>query len=50
VKFPREFNRYYSYIRTDIGYHLEPWQCARLKRLAFNAWMAGRRHEKKQRR
>jgi hypothetical protein len=48
-KYPREFDRYWSYANVHAVGTLEPWQSSRLKRLAYNAWMAGRRHQKKER-
>jgi len=49
-KYPREFERYYSYVNTHEVGRLEPWQSPRLKKLVYNGWVAGRRFEKQQRR
>ncbi len=42
----KAFNDYYRRAWLDIG-DLQPWQYPRLKRIAYNAWLAGRKHERK---
>ena len=41
-QYPKAFNAYWSRVDTYIG-NVDGWQSARVKRLAFNAWKAGRR-------
>ena len=38
----KAFREYWARVSVDMG-NLEPWQYARLKRIARNAWCAGRR-------
>ena len=43
----KAFNDYYRRAHLDIG-RLEMWQYPRLKRIAYNAWCAGKRSAQKQ--
>lgn len=43
--YPKAFERYYQ-MSHGLGVQLEPWVYARVKQLAFNAWKAGRKHER----
>ena len=44
-RYPTVFNRYWKHINSNIG-ALSTWQEHRLKRIAFNAYEAGRRYQR----
>ena len=41
--YTKEFNAYWGRVDSYIGSGMEGWQSARVKRLAFNAWKAGKK-------
>lgn len=45
-KYPKAFEKFYSNADTYIG-NFAPYISARVKRIAYNSWMAGRRHQQK---
>lgn len=42
----KAFQEYWARVDTAYMGLLMPWQCARLKRIARNAWLAGRRNQR----
>ena len=43
-QYSKAFEAYWNRTDHHVG-NIEPWQSSRIKRLAFNAWKAGRKQK-----
>ena len=44
-KYPAAFERYWKYVNTGIDLPEIRWVAPQVKRVAYNAWLAGHRHQ-----